>query len=1119
QKSKNGRTAITSSSKYDINGRQWIKTDSQWFDYAKKDPLLTKKSQLSAYGNLLQETTLFSDNQDERYIPDYDNGAREIGGRVFRFNLENKQWLPVYNYKVIQWNSGEITRQKTDLTKGNKETQHTIDSEGLPKQDIDLRIPLTTDNQGNKIKIGEAVRKINHIYDGTSVLRCPLIADKGRTTVEVTLNNPNRRFTINYTESKSENFENGIITLRLEDLLRHYVWHERKNLFLRNRPVDSYRYLNLNGRDGEGVKRLTTYGYNGKREAVTNLSLGFFDVPDNSIVANIYPDNSRETYKSSEVTDYNSSTGNLTLRVTNLLRHLVWDEVKDNLDHLIRITEGDMIDGNLVMQEERSLNYGGVLGAVDVPTSEKARPLIDYPEDPVRKIGGNSFAVGISSGRRLDVNTTNMGEVFDGRGRTRFQRQDTYKERSAKKQLTVYAQGVKNNIGDDEESSVGYLDQQESYKPISNLYLFYEFAKSVNEKIYGQGGIPLGSTRVVYDASGNGYIHAIANSTELNKANGYLDFKTKKGLELGEITINGAKTIGPVPRNNITYDSIREFHANQKGFFTVVATRSQEDNHGRPIIIERGHPFIDSGSGFVNDQSVPNYITFLHYLSYVAIPFSKESFSFEYDTRKGGLKNGIAEELEVKYNKIGLWNRIRGEGRSRSYGLSFSGNDLSYISDNMIKELVNTNREILHSDGRKISMSQLGVSWSGYDINTRLDKFELGEAVEYPNNTKNKLFGFIEMISLGKTKDDFLLRSRAGKTMPIVNLIFEGKLGHLLSVEIYDQRERGELERTLRDNLGMPKVEAGRSLYKLPKEVSLDSALLEVSKAVEKANLFINGLQVATIKDKEIVFLRNTKTLENSNFFAEKKEYVKYNNILQRYSESPWMLIFSLPFIAIFGIAVVLALRTLRAGLKAYGKHREAKKAEKGIKNYIQESFTKRAGKKILGLVKTAVLVAIPVLIMAGVLYIDQIFAPIFQSALLFSMGPGFTSAVSCLLGGGLIPALIKLAAIAFIAYLSYKAINAARVNYKRSKNLNSASREQLLKIIDNPEMVDGLIMHRLLIPGSVFPYNSKELRADPAKRAMLQEYLVLFLSVQAAQKVVELVKEGKLDIEKEEVS
>ncbi|MFH1519605.1 MAG: hypothetical protein ABIE75_03435, partial [Candidatus Omnitrophota bacterium] len=1067
-KSKDGKPVIDSDSEYNIKTQQWLRKEKYLYSkYGKNNQDLVEEAHLSAYGKLIDRRTFFSDGIDRRYTPNYDKSGREISGKGEKLDPLSHDWKPEFDYRNYRWNKGELTRERVEKRRGNRVVTETEYAEGLPKSEVDFVNKLYN---AKEEEIGTVARiiSLSAYKEG-----CPLIASRGNTLIKVTIGK--EVYYINFTASELVSFENNRITLKLTDLLRgSLAWHERRRMQERNRMESSWIEI-------AGIKKETTFEFNGKKTQSGSL-FSFEDFADLSYVDIAYPDKTQDKrYKESRALDYNPATGDLTMEITNKPSHLVWLEKKDKYDQLVRITEGTfrknkeellpeekkyspyeglLGKGYFVPQEERILEYKGVLGAINMPTRATVDPksILNYPSDGILKLGGESWPVDILSGGALDMNTIDMKKVFDNKGRNRFQGYNRYQDRSGNIGVVHY-QEVKNKYGNPEEILNFYFDKNNKPVLISNLYLLYEFARTQGEELYGQFDIPQWSSRLVFDSQNNKYIQAIANCAHLNKNTGDLSFSVKKGLEINR---NPDGSYALMLRNDITYDWLEAHRKNLSGFFTVVTYNEIQDNRGRPFLRLDGYQHIDPKTNFGSGD--PLSIGFITNPHSPFIPFGLESYKFDWDKEKGN----NSDKYRTKSWFFGLT-----EIKEQSTFERFGDEVLVYKLDSWLKERMNTDREKLSFDGRKESIVQLGVAWNGYDTTSRLDEFEMVKKTEFPDSPKNDIFGSIERWASGKSKLDFMGKDRSGKSLPAVNLIFEGKPGLLISVEIYNEEEMATLLSVLQGRIGASKIDKARSLYLLPSNISSREALSEVSKAAENAVFFINGVQVATVNDKKINFLRDEDTFKYLGFWSEKKEYIKENNIFKRYSESPWMVISSLPFIAIFITAVVLAWRILKSVSKelkkAYSKPRGNGETKKGIKNYIRESFTKLAAKKVFGILKIAVLITIPVAILAGVLYLDSIWGSAIKSALPFSIGQGFISVYSFVFKTGLIWVFVKLAGIIVVLYAGYWVVkffkNAYR-NHQDNKNLNTASREQLSKVIKDTETVDKILKYKVLNNG-----------------------------------------------------
>ncbi|MDO8747508.1 MAG: hypothetical protein Q7J72_00100, partial [Candidatus Omnitrophota bacterium] len=537
------KTIITSESEHTFSLMQGIntvrltvKTETEWFDYEKNIPHQKTVSEFNRYGSLISRVTFGADNINLRYEPVYSRGGIEMAANGYRI-LPGGERILAYTYSDYKWNKGELTRRTSDILHGYKEKIETIDAEGISVQEAE-EFPLY-DGQGNKI--GTARRETAYIYDGSAKLGCPFIADKGKTDVEVIINNETVA-KINFTESQTIGFQDGIITLKLTDLLRKLSWFEKKDILRRSRTTESYLDL-----EGSGNIRRTVHTYAGELSER-------YDIPLSSEVINVYPSGEKEKYKSSRARDYSPETGRLEVFITNNISHLAWIEIKNRDDQLIQIIDGTYNNGEFLKKESRHFKYEGVLGVLNIPALTETTPLVEYNEDSLRKVKGESWPVNIVSGRRLDVNAWNTDAIFDAKGRIVFQGSESFRinKHNVSRELTIYYREVKNNLGNSSEKSMGYIDANGYYVPRTILYLSPEYPRHKDEIKYAQFDIAQKSRRIVFDEQDKVYTAYMANATHLNRDDGSLEFKVKK-----VIRSNGA-------------------------FFTQWAYNELQDNRGRP---------------------------------------------------------------------------------------------------------------------------------------------------------------------------------------------------------------------------------------------------------------------------------------------------------------------------------------------------------------------------------------------------------------------------------------------------------------------------------------------------------------------------------------------------------
>jgi hypothetical protein len=327
RKGQNGvpdKVVMTSESTYDRVNKQWVSSDRKWIDHEKRWLQEETAALRSAYGTLIWVDTNYVDNIHRRYVPEYDDSGREIAGRGYKL-YDGKDWRLEFDYSGYEWKQGELRRVKTEKFNGDRRITETVSSQGLPKEEIDLEIAL----MAGKDRIGTARRVITYTYEG----QYPLIANKGQTHIVIEYNDGTRKNVL-FTESELTGFNatrtvdgvsHGAITLKLTDKLRGITWFETKDISRRNRTLESYEEIPVNG---AVYKRVTTHDYNGEIVPSTGLPFSFYDIAETSSVTVVRPDGRKEAHKTSKAVDYDPASGDLKVQVKNIkLNNIVWHEV------------------------------------------------------------------------------------------------------------------------------------------------------------------------------------------------------------------------------------------------------------------------------------------------------------------------------------------------------------------------------------------------------------------------------------------------------------------------------------------------------------------------------------------------------------------------------------------------------------------------------------------------------------------------------------------------------------------------------------------------------------------------------------------------------------------------
>ena len=332
------------------------KDDTLWYDFEGRIILGRVTTRLNVMGATIERVTHFVDVIDQKYVPVYAAGGMEVGGEGYRLH-DQRGWILEATYDGYNWNKGSLTRAKTNHFKGDKVTKEEFGPEGLPETETETFEFF--DDSGRKV--GHADRVVSYIYDG-STLNAPLIADRGQTTVSG--ESYGVPFGFEFTESKAVDFKvdintnTGILTLELTDLLRDLTWYESKDLYRRNRDIESREYFHT--KDGVFTRSQRQH-YNGTIVKETGLRLGFYDIADTSHVAVISPYGYEELFKTSKALDYSLRTGELTTQITNRkLGNLVWRETKDKFNRLTTTMTGVVENGIFDPTTSTELNYEGI---------------------------------------------------------------------------------------------------------------------------------------------------------------------------------------------------------------------------------------------------------------------------------------------------------------------------------------------------------------------------------------------------------------------------------------------------------------------------------------------------------------------------------------------------------------------------------------------------------------------------------------------------------------------------------------------------------------------------------------------------------------------------------------
>ena len=259
------------------------KEDTFWADYSSGIILGKGSEKLNPWGNALEEITRSADGIDQKFVPEYGPGASEIGGKTYRYNSETGEWVLEKIHSDNQWNQGELTRKTSDEFKGRKETIETFSPDGLLREEAER---FTLSNEYGYF-VGIAQRGRAYIYDGSSVVNNPLIADRGRTVVTADIDGI--KYTTDYSESKVLSFagarefnekSQASLIIQLTDS-RNLTWFETKDTYRRNRTDNSWVEFPID--NDQAIQRLTTNNF-------TNKNFNFYDAAATSNVDVLYPD-------------------------------------------------------------------------------------------------------------------------------------------------------------------------------------------------------------------------------------------------------------------------------------------------------------------------------------------------------------------------------------------------------------------------------------------------------------------------------------------------------------------------------------------------------------------------------------------------------------------------------------------------------------------------------------------------------------------------------------------------------------------------------------------------------------------------------------------------------------
>ncbi|MFH0856098.1 MAG: LysM peptidoglycan-binding domain-containing protein, partial [Candidatus Omnitrophota bacterium] len=642
EKSREGKLAVTSASTYDSSAKIWDKEDQLRYDqYGKNNKPLVEKSRLSAFGNLIYRDSIYADGINRRYIPGYDKDGKEVSGRGDKYNTETKKWEPELAYFAYTWNKGDLTRSKTEIMRGNKKTTEAF-SEGRPKEEI----PITLELKGQKGEvIGSAYLQVEFTYDGSNRLGCPLIADSGATKIVVTMDGRGPQ-SLDWVDSQTDNLQNGLITIKLHDGLRHLTWYENKDITRRNRPDYSKKYFDSDGKTvaKEDAEWTVAQTVKSEYDDKAILPFTFYDLPASGYVINEYrvisynpatgelnvkQEQDPQHYKDSRAIKYDPGTGELITQIQNNYFHRYFREVKDKYDRLSRVINGDLdSQGNFIPEEESVFKHDGIPGIISVvltgasvPVSSRATSKVAQ-EDRLKLVDRKTRLLG-NDGEGIDINSLDdtRSRLFDEGGRIRFESKAAYSI-DGKIAQPLITNVINNNLGNPEEVISYSQDDKGKYAPVSDVNSFYEYGKDK----YGQYDTIEASVMVLFSEGQKRYIHSVSNNVNLNPT-GYLEFKTKKGLEIGADGNIAART-------DLDYEPLRKNYRNLPGFTTVSSYKEILDNYGRAEVVLSGYPRIGK-DGFFDRNSAPKWIERRIYSLFKYIPISIGSCTYEYNKAKG----------------------------------------------------------------------------------------------------------------------------------------------------------------------------------------------------------------------------------------------------------------------------------------------------------------------------------------------------------------------------------------------------------------------------------------------------------------------------------------------------
>ncbi len=349
--------AINDEAKFAPKTGEWVKTIHNLINPRDLKSITTTVLHLSRFNNLIYRDTISTDGITRRYVPVYDARGWEISGIGYRLNPTTGEWDHEFDYKNYTWKNGELTRTVINLLDGNKEWTETLSAQGLVRRHIG--------EQENVIDENEKIIGTGHLIDENTYndTRYPLLA-RSTTRANIRFNDGTPRIIPNIGSSSPLNVQNGILTIRLIDNIRHIISQEEQDINLRNRLNSSSVFRLFNGKI---VPSRTIY----------NSYTSDYTPTDTPSAYKIYVFDEAGQKRDATPEEIGTITNNNGIRITegtnqrSLIHHT---DVQDAYGHRLS-TKVDIRD------EDRGIPVGQVLGQ-SITTNE--REMIDLFNTPHR---------------------------------------------------------------------------------------------------------------------------------------------------------------------------------------------------------------------------------------------------------------------------------------------------------------------------------------------------------------------------------------------------------------------------------------------------------------------------------------------------------------------------------------------------------------------------------------------------------------------------------------------------------------------------------------------------------------------------------------------------------------